>query len=432
MKNFLTVLCLSVFTVSAYGETFCESFEPGGGEDVSGREWLSAGGGNKYFYCGYLNSGNGCPDGAEVHANGYGGWGIYHCYGNAPTWAYVDPERWIADCGDDPYTERANHDSGFCSGEGYVYFANGNENSRLYNICKIEQSLVEYFNDLSRRTGGIIANICGTRFNCPEEYGLRYSSNLTFECECIDADAHLDQINGTKLCVKGNFYACETDADCLGGRTPVKPSHSTAWRCVNQKYDVKVCAATACENGWHVKQGYGFCEQDASTQTVVQTPVSPTLPGNTPDDITAPVQTPNCSDPINMDADCKCTRVAETVERGGVCVCADSNKEIKNGKCEYTAAYRSTLKADIDSKYSKIKSLTASFEVNKWKDAEGNFNTARLASDSIAGVVLGTAGGIITSKLVKKNQLKKGFEDIQCHIGGQSVADYGDEFTVGR
>jgi hypothetical protein len=66
-----------------------------------------------------------------------------------------------------------------------------------------------------------------------------------------------------------------------------------------------------------------------------------------------------------------------------------------------------------------------------WKDKQGNFNTARLASDSIAGVVLGTAGGLITSHVVKKSQVKSGFEDINCVIGGQKVADWHDEFTVG-
>ena len=66
-----------------------------------------------------------------------------------------------------------------------------------------------------------------------------------------------------------------------------------------------------------------------------------------------------------------------------------------------------------------------------WKDESGNFNTARLTSDSIAGVVLGTTGGIITSQVIKKNQLKRGFQDLKCVIGGQDVAAYGDEFSVG-
>ncbi|MBQ3785569.1 MAG: hypothetical protein II843_04225, partial [Alphaproteobacteria bacterium] len=70
-------------------------------------------------------------------------------------------------------------------------------------------------------------------------------------------------------------------------------------------------------------------------------------------------------------------------------------------------------------------------DVSVWKNADGEFNGARLASDSIAGVVLGTAGGIITSNVVKKNQLKSGFEDIVCTINGQEVGSYGDEIIVG-
>lgn len=69
--------------------------------------------------------------------------------------------------------------------------------------------------------------------------------------------------------------------------------------------------------------------------------------------------------------------------------------------------------------------------VSVWKNAEGKFNTARLASDSIAGVVLGTVGGVVTSTVVKKNQVKNGFEDIKCVIGGQMVASWGDQINVG-
>lgn len=78
-----------------------------------------------------------------------------------------------------------------------------------------------------------------------------------------------------------------------------------------------------------------------------------------------------------------------------------------------------------------IDGLRSGLNVSKWKDKEGNFNTARLLSDSVAGVVLGTAGGLITSNIVKKNQIKGGFEDIHCVVQGQVVADYGDEFVVG-
>ena len=78
--------------------------------------------------------------------------------------------------------------------------------------------------------------------------------------------------------------------------------------------------------------------------------------------------------------------------------------------------------------YVKLKGW--SFEANVWRDEQGKFNTARLISDSVAGVVLGTAGGLITSSVIKKNQIKEGFEDIQCVVGGQTVANWGDEFIV--
>lgn len=80
--------------------------------------------------------------------------------------------------------------------------------------------------------------------------------------------------------------------------------------------------------------------------------------------------------------------------------------------------------ADLDQK-------AANFKRSDWKNEEGKFNTARLISDSVAGVVLGTAGGLITSSVVKKSQVKSGFEDLNCAIGGQVVAGWGDEFLVG-
>lgn len=88
---------------------------------------------------------------------------------------------------------------------------------------------------------------------------------------------------------------------------------------------------------------------------------------------------------------------------------------------------------DVTVVYNELEQVRNSLglKTSVWRNAEGKFNTARLASDSIAGVVLGTAGGLITSHLVKKNQVKTGFEDIQCTVGGQRVADWGDEFTVG-
>jgi hypothetical protein len=85
----------------------------------------------------------------------------------------------------------------------------------------------------------------------------------------------------------------------------------------------------------------------------------------------------------------------------------------------------------VSSAMSVLNSFASGAKVSVWKNKDGKFNTARLASDSIAGVVLGTAGGLITSSVIKKHQIEDGFEDINCVIGGQSVAGWGDEFSVG-
>ncbi len=69
-------------------------------------------------------------------------------------------------------------------------------------------------------------------------------------------------------------------------------------------------------------------------------------------------------------------------------------------------------------------------KANQWVNADGGFNTARLVSDSVAGVLLGSAGGVITGVVVKKNQVKKGFEDISCSVGGQILGNYGDDIRI--
>lgn len=86
---------------------------------------------------------------------------------------------------------------------------------------------------------------------------------------------------------------------------------------------------------------------------------------------------------------------------------------------------------DVSDAYNRLQQMRRDFDVTVWKTADGKFNTSRLISDSVAGVVLGTTGALVTSKLVKKSQIKKGFEDIQCTIGGQAVANWDDEFVVG-
>lgn len=92
---------------------------------------------------------------------------------------------------------------------------------------------------------------------------------------------------------------------------------------------------------------------------------------------------------------------------------------------------RRVAESRVASAMSVLNAFAASADVSVWKNAEGKFNGVRLASDSVAGVVLGTAGGLISNSLIKKSQTKKGFEDIHCTVGGQFVADYDDDFAVG-
>jgi hypothetical protein len=91
----------------------------------------------------------------------------------------------------------------------------------------------------------------------------------------------------------------------------------------------------------------------------------------------------------------------------------------------------------INPKLEEAKSTLSTFfssaksNANVWKDAEGKFNGARLASDLTAGVVLGTVGGVVSGVVIKKKQVEKGFDALHCTVGGQTIADWGDTFNVG-
>ena len=121
------------------------------------------------------------------------------------------------------------------------------------------------------------------------------------------------------------------------------------------------------------------------------------------------------------------------------CVCKDETLKPndRTKKCEKTQAAiaaeeEAALIQKIRSAYTKLQGLESGLgKATVWKTADGKFNTSRLVSDSVAGVVLGTTGALVTSHLVKKKQVEDGFEDIQCVVGGQVVADWGDSFNVG-
>lgn len=178
------------------------------------------------------------------------------------------------------------------------------------------------------------------------------------------------------------FYVCKTDADCGSDHLP---SHATAGHCVSAgRSGYKVCTATDCGENYELardKKGnsMGWCRKNSADKN----------------------------------------EKSDTDENSGNI--AESN----NGESE-SGTTSATVFDDLDNFISE-KFVGSSV----WKNDEGNFNTARLVSDSVAGVVLGTVGGVITSHIIKKNQIENGFDDLKCTIGGQTVASYGDEFRVG-
>lgn len=137
------------------------------------------------------------------------------------------------------------------------------------------------------------------------------------------------------------------------------------------------------------------------------------------------------------------------LDRYGNCVCKSNLLPPVRGKCPSGTSSGSAsgggaspgvtvspqqiaqVKQNVSDVYDDLKSISDGFGRSHWKTASGNFNGARLASDSIAGVVLGTVGGVVTSNVIKKNQVKGGFESLQCTVGGQLVADFADQFQVG-
>lgn len=134
-----------------------------------------------------------------------------------------------------------------------------------------------------------------------------------------------------------------------------------------------------------------------------------------------------------IEAYCKGDNKTETIFMTYYTTLLEYNPQQCGASSTSTTIDYSVLAQDVNNAYIQLTSIHNKFrdDVSVWKNEEGKFNTARLASDSIAGVVLGTAGGLITSSVVKKNQVENGFEDIKCTIGGQNVAEWGDQFRVG-
>lgn len=194
----------------------------------------------------------------------------------------------------------------------------------------------------------------------------------------------------------------------------LKVPHAKEGRYIYKTKNELVCAATACEAGYYLVRNaegksQGWCKYG-----------------------TDPYATTNASETTSEQG--ASSSDASGTGTGTSGAGTSTQKQSIDTGTSLTQSQTSRVRAlaqKIESAASQLDSMSSRFKVSVWKDAEGKFNTARLASDSIAGVVLGTAGGLITSHVVKKNQVENGFQDIKCTIGGQSVANWGDEFSVG-
>lgn len=263
--------------------------------------------------------------------------------------------------------------------------------------------------------------------------------------KCVESngdDSGGDSANASA--VGGELPAAVVTASAIKAGDPCPtdhlPQYATAGKYIkngrNEQtgLDKFVCAATACKPGTYLVknergESQGWCRagtEPAPVATVVDNGNENTTPSSDDgtensalivnDDASAVVQTP-----------CELGMVGYLIYNGK-CITEYEYSEIQRAA---RATAQRTASQNIANAASKINGITSSFKKTVWKNEEGKFNTSRLVSDSVAGVVLGAAGGLITSSVIKKNQVKNGFEGIKCTIGGQTVAEYGDEFRVG-
>lgn len=324
--------------------------------------------------------------------------------------------------------------------------------------------------------------------NCPTPYK---TGSVCIE-KCVDGKLKVELV-GTVSASSGTSYTHLVGHACKNP-VPL-PAHATAGRIVENSlspYGI-ACGVTACESGWYVDtKNYGRCLQGAATTTTVscdaglfmvasgnQCACMPNYEWRDPNNhalgcvestavrlkqecLAAGGTTWNedtsvctCNDTnYEYDTEAKtCTETelyaqcqslvsagrAEWDDASKVCTCTETNYLFSNGRCiedpEVVAARNAEVarvgKRKIEDAYSKLKRKQDGFKVSAWKNDEGKFNTARLASDSVAGVALGAVGGIVTNKQVTKHQVEDGFEALECIIQGQVVAQWNEEFNTG-
>ena len=260
------------------------------------------------------------------------------------------------------------------------------------NGCKKKQSVIDEENrqrdeenrrrqNQQRKTecensGGVWKN---NQCTCDQAKNLRTKNNV---CVCLDYTNYRRQGNE---CILTDAAALQKECDSEDSRTSGAYWDAASKQCL-------------CENPQHVWLG-GKCEMNPAITQCTQ------------------ITGANWN---NTTKQCYCIQKGYEIN-ATYTACEqteESRREQQDAEREQAAA---ASRRRIEGAISDIDSIVSTLDRSKWKNAEGGFNTSRLLSDSIAGVVLGTAGGLITSHVVKKNQVEGGFEDIQCTVGGQVV-----------
>lgn len=265
--------------------------------------------------------------------------------------------------------------------------------------------------------------------------------------EKVQFYADYDNYCWTWECVDGKK---RDGSKCVGGTTPVDScakysANPEAYACCknknatwNEKTNKCDCKNSKAEWKWDAKTKKGICKVPGGGDEGGKD-------DTTPD--TTPETTKQCW--YSFSADVRCANGASISKASGFYVdtkaatCEEFTKLYKDDQgfmmemAEKYCSQHPELPIIDDKAFNAAKdSINAFFnnaksDASVWKNAEGKFNTARLASDLTAGVVLGTVGGVVSGVVIKKKQVEKGFDALHCTVGGQKVADWGDEFNIG-
>lgn len=296
----------------------------------------------------------------------------------------------------------------------------------------------------------------GGKYNKPKEDRSSSKDDEWFRSLCSCPDGKTLQMEPLK-CVASTPSHTPGDA-CDAGDLP---QYATAGKWIASGHGGSItCAATACKNGTYLVVNASGASQGWCTAPIKCENGTMRIIDNTKTDRTcvdasgnqtaaAPVDDENGANVVAAATDASsdagapapATPAPDTrnecekntpgyVVFEGACITTAEQQRIESERAAEKA--RERLTKQISDAAQELKSISDGFGQSRWKTADGNFNGARLASDSIAGVVLGTTGGLVTGKVIKKNQIKKGFENIKCVVGGQTVADFGDDFVVGQ